>query len=673
MKKLLAIAALLFAPVLSFGLSQTYNSCTGCMDYVGTGGGGSTNGTINAGSNGAVAVYTASTTVSGSSVLQVFTSSVVANQTFYANQGIVTSTITASTTTISGEIILPDGTIIKSTSTFGGSGGGSGIVSPGTFTWVNQQGIVISTITSNDITTNFGINSSTDSVGSANGGLGVNGEANSNIGLSVLKNYGSPYFGAGVGIISVLTGGNATGSGQYAVAGQCSASGKPCYGGYFSATGGASQEYALYTDAANSSTSSNYGLYVNRGQVQIQSSMTVAGTATFQNGVIASTMTVSTQTVSGEIVLKDGTIITSTSPFGGSFSINSVGNSAIVSSATLAAGSNVTLSQLGNTITIAASGSGGGSGGYNLQPSSVTLVLPLGINVSTIQANAFNSTASSFSVTGPGGLAVVSSSAGQIALAEGSTSTVVGTAAGIDSLWADSVAHTFLFNPNNTSTYTVVGSSIIPTMGHLASWSGMGFLVDNGIVLGATAPILYNGTGGYSFSATIGQSETITGSSFTVAGIQGLTVTGATTGPLVTVSSAPNGVALVQVSSTPASVATDFMLTVSSQNGTPTFAVKYDGDLVSSGTTPGMGTCGTSPSVLGTDTAGVITIGGGVVTSCTMNWANTKGSIPVCVMSTNSTAVTGDITTTSTSSITFGFSATLGGGTINYLCFGNKG
>ena len=92
------------------------------------GGGGSTNGTINASQNGNIAAYSlpgSSTTLSGSSALQVFTSSVVANQTLYANQGIVTSTITVSTTTISGEIILPDGTVIKSTSTFGGGGTGS--------------------------------------------------------------------------------------------------------------------------------------------------------------------------------------------------------------------------------------------------------------------------------------------------------------------------------------------------------------------------------------------------------------------------------------------------------------------------------------------------------------------------------------------------------------------
>lgn len=190
-----------------------------------------------------------------------------------------------------------------------------------------------------------------------------------------------------------------------------------------------------------------------------------------------------------------------------------------------------------------------------------------------------------------------------------------------------------------------------------------------------TAPISSSGgtTPAISLSQTIGQSETITGSSLTVAGIQGLTVQGATTAPLVTISTATGGVPAVQISSTLAAASSDFSQTISSQTGTLVYGVQYDGHIVSSGTTPSMGTCGSTPSVNGTDTAGVITVGSGVVTSCTMNFANVWANPPVCVESDNSTAVTGDITTTTTSSITFGFSATLGGGQVNYICFGNKG
>jgi len=62
---------------------------------------------------------------------------------------------TLSTVTLTGQLVLKDGTVITSTSTLGGSGGGSGIVSPGTFTWTNTQGgINVSTITASSSTIN---------------------------------------------------------------------------------------------------------------------------------------------------------------------------------------------------------------------------------------------------------------------------------------------------------------------------------------------------------------------------------------------------------------------------------------------------------------------------------------------------------------------------------------
>lgn len=98
------------------------------------------------------------------------------------------------------------------------------------------------------------------------------------------------------------------------------------------------------------------------------SSLTLTQTATFQNGVIASTMTISTETVTGQIVLQDGTILRSTSTLGGSGS--------------------------------------GGSGGYNVQPATVTFILAQGLQLTTATASAFNATSTSVTVTGSGGLGV---------------------------------------------------------------------------------------------------------------------------------------------------------------------------------------------------------------------------------------------------------------------------
>lgn len=438
---------------------------------------------------------------------------------------------------------------------------------------------------------------------------------------------------------------------------------------------------------SHSTTTKSYGIFVDTG---VNDGTSIIGT---NYGVWIGSETVG-QNNFGIYSLQNNDVFSGTATIGNIVASNM-------------AGSGVQCVQVDNTGketgTGAACGSGGGGGssssleilaGVRITSPTASLAFGVGFvgtattaSTATITFAANNPTittlsASSITVTGFGGFTIVSSSAGQMALTEGSSSTIIGTGLGVDSLWADSGSHTLQFNPNNTSTYTVAGTSVTVTPGHaLVAGTAAGSYLDGGAITAGvtsvtgTPPINSSGgtTPAISLSVTIGQGETFTGSSVTVAGINGLTITGATTNPLVTISSVPSGVALVSVSSTPASVATDFVLTVSSQNGTTTFAAKYDGDLISSGTTPGMGTCGSSPSVFGTDTAGVITVGSGIVTSCTMNWANTKGSIPVCVMSTNSTAVTGDITTTSTSSVTFGFSATLGGGTINYICIGNKG
>lgn len=141
----------------------------------------------------------------------------------------------------------------------------------------------------------------------------------------------------------------------------------------------------------------------------------------------------------------------------------------------------------------------------------------------------------------------------------------------------------------------------------------------------------------------------------------------------LSVSSSASGNFMMSVSSTPATNPTDFLLSISSANGALAFGVQNNSHVISSGTTPSMGSCGTSPSVDGTDNAGIITVGAGIVTSCALNFSSTYTRPPICTISTNSTAVTADITSITGTVATFGFSATLAGGTVWYICVGNKG
>lgn len=101
----------------------------------------------------------------------------------------------------------------------------------------------------------------------------------------------------------------------------------------------------------------------------------------------------------------------------------------------------------------------------------------------------------------------------------------------------------------------------------------------------------------------------------------------------------------------------------------------FYGPIISSGTAPTVSSCGSTPngSVSGTNTAGVITIGGGVTTACTLNFA--LGGFPqppVCVVSDNSTTITASNGTITATSATFNTSAGLGGGLLYYICIGTR-
>jgi hypothetical protein len=129
----------------------------------------------------------------------------------------------------------------------------------------------------------------------------------------------------------------------------------------------------------------------------------------------------------------------------------------------------------------------------------------------------------------------------------------------------------------------------------------------------------------------------------------------------------------VTIRDTAASDKYSLSVTTNSTNGFFHVAISTNGDIVTNSSNTAMGTCGTSPSVVGDNNEGIITVGGGVVTACTMNFANAgwgNGCNVVCSESDNSTTVTGDISSLSSTSVTFSFSATLGGGLIYYQCRG---
>ena len=89
------------------------------------------------------------------------------------------------------------------------------------------------------------------------------------------------------------------------------------------------------------------------------------------------------------------------------------------------------------------------------------------------------------------------------------------------------------------------------------------------------------------------------------------------------------------------------------------------------GTAPTMTSCGTSPSIVGTDHAGKITTGSGTVGTCAFSWATTWAVAPACLAQNATTEQT--FRTNSTLTGVQIYSTTdFASDSVSYLCMGNE-
>ena len=90
----------------------------------------------------------------------------------------------------------------------------------------------------------------------------------------------------------------------------------------------------------------------------------------------------------------------------------------------------------------------------------------------------------------------------------------------------------------------------------------------------------------------------------------------------------------------------------------------------STGSAPTVSSCGSSPSITGTDVAGIVGVGGN--TACTITFAKAYASSPICIVQTqnNASPVT-FVASESTTALTVNFSSSLNGGWA-YICQGRS-
>jgi len=118
-----------------------------------------------------------------------------------------------------------------------------------------------------------------------------------------------------------------------------------------------------------------------------------------------------------------------------------------------------------------------------------------------------------------------------------------------------------------------------------------------------------------------------------------------------------------------------FSVASSTASATTTlFSVGNTGEVTVGGATPTISACGTTPngSVVGNDSAGKVSIGGGVVTACTVTFATPKKGIPhVFIQVEGVTAIASSISGLSSTGFTANFASTLGSGAFHYNVISN--
>lgn len=101
---------------------------------------------------------------------------------------------------------------------------------------------------------------------------------------------------------------------------------------------------------------------------------------------------------------------------------------------------------------------------------------------------------------------------------------------------------------------------------------------------------------------------------------------------------------------------------------TNNYSAQFTGDVQTAGGNPTLSSCGTSPSIRGTDTAGEVTVGSVAATGCTISFTTTKAFAPSCMVTEQTGSVVNAFSyTISTTAITVTQTG-LTGIKLNYRC-----
>lgn len=106
------------------------------------------------------------------------------------------------------------------------------------------------------------------------------------------------------------------------------------------------------------------------------------------------------------------------------------------------------------------------------------------------------------------------------------------------------------------------------------------------------------------------------------------------------------------------------------------FSTDTLGRFIGNGSAPALSTCGTAPTIVGTDSAGEITIGTATPAACTLTFSRAWTRAPACYFNDSTTVgktnagTTYKVEPTTTTVVVTFQAATVNGDKVQYLCIG---
>lgn len=209
-----------------------------------------------------------------------------------------------------------------------------------------------------------------------------------------------------------------------------------------------------------------------------------------------------------------------------------------------------------------------------------------------------------------------------------------------------------------------------------ATTTGMTFVIKYSLLTATipTSTLIYATSTGAYVGLTIGSGLSLSGSTLTAAGsLSTSTPVSSGTIPMFTGLSPTLTNSNFSQTVTGGNVTGTLQVTATTTIGTATttFQIFANGHINATGTLPTVSSCGSTPVIRGTDVAGEVTVGTGIVASCTVTFQFAYAAKPICQLTPETAGIASLAYSYTTSTITF-TGTSLTGDLVDFDCLANE-